>query len=326
MVFGVRADAARQPVPPGPRGRILFLGPFNGGVGGMERLTRIFADWVEGSGFSATMVFRHVFEAGPFSVTSTDRVQTLAGKDWHRGLERAAWDFVYAMPAGLERKRWLPRLARLSGLKIALDVDQARHWDAALDVLHCETPRDEPRSVPVVVAPPDPRSTIPPGEAAAEKGFTLTVFTPYGGVKGHDRIAAFLDGTDRRLVWCYDPVSFADRKKRYAREIRARVEAVAHPRLELVEAPSRERLYGLYRAADAYVCFSRRESFGFAIADAVALERPLAAGRVGATRLLEGFRATEDFARPVFGRYALPAAAGYEGLFCDAPRVARRPA
>ena len=33
-----RAAASREPLPPGPRGRILFVGPFNGGVGGIERI------------------------------------------------------------------------------------------------------------------------------------------------------------------------------------------------------------------------------------------------------------------------------------------------
>ena len=42
-----------EPLPPGPRGRILFVGPFQGGVGGVERLTRCFADWVRDSGFTA---------------------------------------------------------------------------------------------------------------------------------------------------------------------------------------------------------------------------------------------------------------------------------
>lgn len=321
MPFGLRASP--QPLPPGPEGRILFIGPFNGGVGGMERLTRVYADWIADSGFTTTMVFRRTFPPGPFSVADGPSVKTLDEKRWNRSLEQADWDFVYVMPAGLKWKRWVPRLERLSGIKIVLDLDHARRWEAAADVLHCETPRDEPRALPCVVAPPDVRSTIPAGEAADDAGFTLTVFTPYGVIKGHQYIPAFLEGTKRRLVWCYDAVSFARRKKRYEKEIRARIEEVAHPRLELVEAPSQAELYALYRAADDYVCFSERESFGFSILDAVALGKPVCGRRIGAFRLLEGFRPTEDFAAPVFDTYALPETSGYGSLFADAAKVGR---
>jgi hypothetical protein len=312
------------PAPAGPRGRILFVGPFNGGVGGMERLTRIFAEWAEGSGFGATMVFRHVFPPGPYSVTPSPHVAILRERQWSRALERVDWDFVYVMPSGLRWRRWVPRLARLGGVRVVLDLDKARHFLDACDVLHCETPRDEPRPVPCVVAPPDPRSTIPAVPARPTERFTLTVFTPYGNVKGHAHVRPFLEGSGRDLVWCYDPVSFARRKRRHGREIEARVAALAHPRLRTVRAPSLETLYGLYAAADSYACFSERESFGFAIADAVALGKPLCARRVGACRLLEGFQATEDFARPVFGRYALPRMPGYEHLFAQAARIGRR--
>ncbi len=318
MAFGATRP---EPLPPGPKGRILFIGPFNGGIGGMERLARIFADWVGQSGYTATMVFRHAFPRGPFTIDDTEATRTLDEKRWNRDLERADWDFVYVMPSGLKWKRWVPRLPKLAGLKIVLDLDQARHWDGVADVLHCETPRDEPRALPCVVAPPDVRSTIPDGEPADDAGFTLTAFTPYGRVKGHHHIPAFLEATDKRLIWCFDPLTFAKRKKRYAKEIRARIEAVAHPRLELVEAPSQAHLYSLYRAADDYACFSERESFGFSFLDAVALGKPVCGRRIGAFRLLDGFEPTEDFAKPVFGTYTLPETLGYQGLF-DAAREA----
>ena len=118
MIWGLgrgrRGNGA--PLARGPRGRILFLGAFNGGVGGVERLTRTFANWVETSGFSATMVFQHTLGPGPFAVTDSDRIRTLDAADWSGGIQLADWDFVYVVPpggtstdAGVGRARGLSR-------------------------------------------------------------------------------------------------------------------------------------------------------------------------------------------------------------------------
>ena len=82
---------------------------------------------------------------------------------------------------------------------------------------------------------------------------------------------------------------------------------------------TREELYDLYARCAGYVCFSRDESFGFSMLDAVALGKPLCARRIGLCRDLEGFVATEDFAAPRFGTYALPATHGYGALFDALP-------
>ena len=141
------------------------------------------------------------------------------------------------------------------------------------------------------------------------------MFTPYGEIKGHRHVREFLEGSDRRLAWCYDPVTFARRKGRWLREIRARVDEARHPRLRTFEAPSLAQVYRLYRSCRGYVCFSEEESMGYAMLDAVALGKPLCARKIGICRALEGFRPTEDFAHPVFERYELPETAGFDGLF-----------
>jgi glycosyltransferase involved in cell wall biosynthesis len=340
-----RSDSGRlvvvdaTPLPPGPRGRILFLGPFQGGIGGLERITRCFADWVRDSGFTCTMIIRHVLPAGPNTVASDDRVRVLPERAWSRAVRETPWDYVYVIGAGLDRRRWLPRLARIAGVRILLDLDRKRKWLPIADVLHCEAPREGRLPVPHVVATPDPRPTMPPlvppppgpsAASGASGAFHLTAFTPYGSIKGHDEIPRFLAATGERLVWCFDLASWAARRRKLERACRQRIEAVrrAAPAgaLDLVEAPSQDRLYDLYARCAGYVCFSRDESLGFSMLDAVALGKPLCARHIGVCRALDGFRATEDFGAPVFGTYALPEMLGYGALFEQVPRVLGGPA
>lgn len=312
--------ATAEPLPRGPRGRILFVGPFHGGAGGIERLTRTFATWAESSGFTATCVFQdgEVGESA-YSLRSTESVRVLDVGDWGSTLE-TDYDFVYLIPSGLDADRWRPRLERVRGPKVMLDLlDARRRFGTVTNVLHWETPREELPDRPTIVATPDPRSTILDGPAVAEEGFSLTVFTPYGDVKGHRHIRTFLDGGDRQLVWCYNPLSFSRRGPRWREEMLARVEAVRHPRLITLEAPSLAEIYRLYRACGGYICFSESEGLGWALLDALALGKPIAARRVGICRALPGFRATEDFADPTFVRYSLPPTGGFEELFRSVP-------
>jgi glycosyltransferase involved in cell wall biosynthesis len=320
-----RFGRGAEPVAPGPRGRILFLGPFAGGIGGIERITRCFADWVRGSGYAATFVVRHVFPGGPYEIPEDPRLEVLEERRWGRALAEADWNYVYVIGAGLDRRRWLPRLARLGAPRVLLDLDRKRKWIGIADVLHCEAPRGEPLPRPHVVATPDPTSTMPPVEPRGDEGYYLTAFNPYGTIKGHHEIPAFLEAAGRPLVWCYDLTTWSGRRRKLARTCRRHVEALGGlPGLEPVEAPSRERLYDLYAGASGYVCFSRDESLGFSMLDAVALKKPLAARRIGVCRALAGFRETTDFGHPVFGTYELPAVRGYGALFERLPEVLGR--
>jgi hypothetical protein len=311
----LRRDGA-EPLPPGPRGRILCVAPFQGGIGGVERLTRAFARWVEGAGFTATMLFEHAdLPPGPYTLSATDHVRVLPERAWGRTIEGETYDFLYVLPAGLTARRWGPRFERVRAKKVLLDLDPKRRLTPAFDVLHCDAPRAGPLPLPHVVATPDPRPDILPGPEVPRQDFLLTVFTPYGRIKGHHRIPALLEGTGRRLVWCHAPVTFSHRDRRRGREILRRIEEVRHPRLEVLDTPSLEDVYRLYRACRGYVCFSEEESMGYAMLDALALGTPLAAARIGICRAIPDFRPTEDFARPVFATYEMPPTIGYEGLF-----------
>lgn len=330
-MFGLIRSLLRKgqgrPLEPGPNGRILFIGPFNGGVGGVERITRCFVDWILESGYSATMVFEHSdLPVGPYTIEDSERIRTVRSSDWCDELALADYDFAYIIPAGLPAGRWLTRLEELRCPRIVLDLDPDRKYLSVTDILHCETTRENELPRPHIVAMPDPRPTIPEDtgpSAIRETPYYLTAFTPYGEIKGHLDMPAFLSTCDKRLVWCFDPVSFARRKRKYAKRIYANVATVTHPSLELVEAPSQEELYRLYRGCAGYVCFSQNESLGFSMMDAIALGKPLCARKIGVCRMVDGFVPTEDFSQPVFNECRLPATSGYGTLFSGAAGLAR---
>ena len=326
MFAGLRRLLAApvEPLPPGPAGRILFIGPFNGGIGGLERITRCFADWVRTSAYTATMVVKHEFPGGPYHIESDEQVRVLPESAWGSALAGASYDFIYFVGAGLKRKRWLPRMRALDGVRVVLDLDRKRKYLPVTDVLHCEVPRAVTPPAPFVVATPDPRSTMPSVAPRPAEDYYLTAFNPYGNIQGHRHIPAFCDAADKRLVWCYDLTTWVGREKRYAEVCQQNIRSVAHDRLELVEAPDRARLYDLYAGCAGYVCFSEDESLGFSMLDAVALGKPLAARRVGLCTALSDFQPTEDFGAPVFGRYELPQMLGYGALFAEVPRALER--
>jgi hypothetical protein len=304
-----------EPLDPGPEGRLLFVGPYDGGVGGIERLTRAFADWVERSPYSATMLFRHHdLPPGPYTVRDSARVRVLPEGAWGAALERAEWRAAYVIAPGIRARRWLPRLAKVRAPRVFLDLPARRKFDDVCDLVHCEAPRDVPPERPHVVALPDPLSTLPDVPPAPPGDHHLTVFTPYGEVKGSRHVRAFCEATDRPLVWCWDPTTFR-RDRRTMRKIRERIAEARHPRLELREALPRDEIYRLLRSAAGYVCFSDEESLGYSMLDAVLLGVPLSARRIGVCRAIPGFRATTDFSKPVFGRYDPPPAAGFEAVF-----------
>ncbi len=304
-----------EPLPPGASGRILFVGPFHGGIGGVERITKCFAEWVRTSGYTTTMVVRNDVGTGPYRIEQDDRVKIVQEDAWGSSLEMTEWSYVYVIGAGLERRLWLPRLERLQAPRVLLDLDRKRKWISVADVLHCEATREGDLPRPAIVATPEPFSTMPAVEPKPAEDFYLTAFNPYGSIKGHEHIERFCEATDKRLVWCYDDATWTNREAKHRELCERNVASVNHPRLEKVASPSREQLYDLYARCAGYVCFSRDESFGFSMLDAVALGKPLCARRIGLCRDLEGFVATEDFAAPHFGTYELPAMLGYGSLF-----------
>lgn len=102
--------------------------------------------------------------------------------------------------------------------------------------------------------------------------FYLTVFNPYGGVKGTDDLAKVVDEAPHPFVWCHSE----------ATESHAIPEALTdHARItHVVDATPAELRY-LYERCEGYVSVSKTEGFGWSIADALRYSPAIFSRRVG---------------------------------------------
>ena len=131
-----------------------------------------------------------------------------------------------------------------------------------------------------VLPPPVLKSEeIQKGDNLPERYF-LTVFNPYDfymkehgrlkAIKGHDVLYEVLEKTDRHIVWCHSTKSIG-----CAQNIKS------HPRIHHLENVNQAQLRYLYEHAKAYICFSRSEGFGWAVADALNYHCPVISRYIG---------------------------------------------
>ena len=102
--------------------------------------------------------------------------------------------------------------------------------------------------------------------------YFLTVFNPYGTVKGTDDLEAIIDSLPLPIVWCHSARSISSDIPEYLAK---------HPNLIHVEDPSVHQLRYLYEECYAYLSFSRSEGFGWSIADALRYSRRVVSRPVG---------------------------------------------
>lgn len=110
--------------------------------------------------------------------------------------------------------------------------------------------------------------------------FLLTVFNPYDldrqyqdglkPCKGYDLIYELADSFALPLVWCHSDLSLP---------IKHNIKE--HSNIIHLNNLKQEKMYYLYQKATAYVSFSREESFGCAIADAIMFDKPIISRRIG---------------------------------------------
>lgn len=137
-----------------------------------------------------------------------------------------------------------------------------------------------PLNVPSVLLPP---ALLPLADQAESlpklpKEFFLTVFNPGSAIKGAQDLSAAVDGAPLPIVWCHS--------------IRTKQFTIApgllqHRNIVHVDDPSPSRLRFLYEHCAAYLSFSRREGFGWAIADALQYSRALVSRPIGVLSFAE---------------------------------------
>lgn len=106
------------------------------------------------------------------------------------------------------------------------------------------------------------------------KKYFLTVFNPYGKkinpIKGQDILYKISEKFPFKIVWCY---SLKTKKWKGLKKV--------HKNIIYLESVSQSQLRYLYENALAYISFSRKEGFGWSIADALLCQKPIISRKVG---------------------------------------------
>jgi len=129
---------------------------------------------------------------------------------------------------------------------------------------------------PCVIIPVDHNEVVP---NLPEK-FFLTVFNPYDRIckyedgmkpyKGYDILYETAEHFSMPLIWCHSDQSIPSKHN-----------ILDQPNIIHMHNLNQEQLYYLYEHATAYVSFSREESFGWSLADAIMFDKPIISKKIG---------------------------------------------
>ena len=135
---------------------------------------------------------------------------------------------------------------------------------------------------PCVIIPVDHTQSV----AGIPSEYFLTIFNPYDRdckyddgfkpCKGYDLLYDLADTMALPLIWCHSDESLPNRQN-----------IKEHPNIIHMHNISQEKLYHLYEHATAYVSFSREESFGWSLADALMFDKPIISRNVGVISSLD---------------------------------------
>lgn len=272
---------------------MLISSGYLGGAGGAERalfsiLAALDADQVD-------VVIRHRLEGHLSTVGTHAKVSTIHDWRW-RGAARHTGLGGLVMRRAINplRRKLLPHydvyLQFMSGMNLASTVqasvkllvpsgNQVPEWVAQhFDHIALQAP-DNDKFVPsgrssVLLPPPVlPLSdeARPPSEDLPED-YLLTVFNPYGAIKGLDDLGLALASAPHPIVWCHSQQTL---------QFSIPSEFVDHPGIVHVDDPSPAEMRYLYENARAYLSFSKSEGFGWSIADALRYSRAIVSRKVG---------------------------------------------
>lgn len=287
-----------------PRGAVIA--PFQGGVGGVERAVFIVAEQLRLSGFRVDVfVQRHLPQSRYSIATSAEMSVTCV----HTALDAPVlekYSIIYVFPY-VSDKIWLNPLLVTNALTIGLGglPGDTPEVHKIVDKIHFESPASASCKFRAIIAPPD--ATISRAEFIADQETTtaipqnqyyLTVFNPWGRVKGLDDFLAFATNFDGQIVWCHDDSST---KTLELTEDEFLYKQITHLKnVQILICPSGKQLETLYQHCSGYVCFSKYEGYGWAIADAIRYRKPICSRRVGVLSYFNDFKETSDFTNPIF--------------------------
>jgi hypothetical protein len=175
-----------------------------------------------------------------------------------------------------------PRLGRTVRAGVRLIVPSGSPVDAEMargfDFVALQAPDNiafVDEGTPTVLLPPpvfplSDHSEPPATDLPAN--YYLTIFNPYGKVKGTDDLARIVDEAPLPIVWCHSSQTV---------DFDVPGGLTNHRRIIHVDDPSPAQLRYLYENCAAYLCFSKTEGFGWSIADALRYAPALVSRPVG---------------------------------------------
>ncbi len=149
---------------------------------------------------------------------------------------------------------------------------------ARYDYIALQAPDNDrfvPDGIPTVLLPPPVYDIAQSGEAPAldlPDQFYLTVFNPYGIVKGTNHLARIAAEATHPIVWCHSQATT---------QFAIPDSLAGHPNIVHVEDATPAELRFLYERCVAYVSLSLSEGFGWSIADALHYSPAIVARRIG---------------------------------------------
>ncbi|MBU0762880.1 MAG: hypothetical protein KKD39_07620 [Candidatus Altiarchaeota archaeon] len=253
------------------RKKIVVSAGYCGGIGGAERNLKAMIESMPEHEFH--IMAKKVVNTGYFPGSGNFRLNETLDKD-------EEYDLYIYMRAGKppyvgDRYNFRKKAIIQSGNPV---FDLEKKFDyiimQGIDGLKLCSRKDKCK---IVVA--DPRTTWPEKLKKVEglpKKFYLTVFNPYHPLKGAHILYMVAKYSKYPMIWCYNSSSELD----YSNI--GEIENV----LQLHNLPQ-EKLYYIYSKATAYVSFSLSEGYGWAIADAIALNLPIVSRSIGVVTMLE---------------------------------------
>ena len=258
--------------------RVLVSAGTMGGPGGAQRaLGSILRALAEDD---VDVVARKVVELPPVTDTAPRKVWNARHWRWLGAKSSTGLNGTVARVLNPVRTRVFPRYDLYLRLYQGVDVNRAAHAQVRLlvpsgnrvtlaearghDYVAMQAPDNaalvEDGAPLTLLSPPlypltdhadEPRGSLP-------DDFYLTVFNPYGPIKGADDLERAADRAPLPIVWCHSD-----------RGITTDVPVALqnHPRVVHVLDPSPSELRWLYERCAAYLCFSKTEGFGWSIAD-----------------------------------------------------------
>jgi len=270
--------------------KILINTPFFGGAGGMERLLRELCRTLDVDQIDIVYTWNlggELSQLGPNVTARSRRSLRYRGSESSNPVLRmlcrvlidpfrrrvlSNYDLEIQLNLighTLHSTRARTRLLNPCGAPVDIPGDFDLIWLESSDAVHSPS-----FNVPTkVFAPPSIGilEDAEPVEGIPEQ-FLLTVFNPHGPEKGTTDLEGLIDSIPLPLVWCHSNATIGDSVPEALLD---------HPNIIHIDDGTHSQFRWLYENAQAYLSFSRSESFGYAIADALVHCRAVVSRQVG---------------------------------------------